>query len=292
MTINGSTRLYGIIGDPVEHTQSPVIHDTLAEGLGINMAYVPFHVAQGQLGDAVKGALALNVYGLNVTVPYKKEVIPFLADLDGQARRIGAVNTLVRSEDGFIGYNTDITGLMRAMESDGIAIAGRETVVLGAGGAGRMAAFLCAGQGASKVWLLNRSREKAQDVAEEVNRTLGIDRVTAMQLDCYPELIRSGERRYLVMQCTSIGMSPRTDAAVIEDAAFYQCVQAGYDLIYTPWETKFMKLVKENGGEAFNGLKMLLYQGIDAFELWNGCSVSDDAARMVYQKLRERVGGP
>ena len=153
---------------------------------------------------------------------------------------------------------------------------------------GRAVAFMCAANQAAKVYLLNRSEEKAQSVACEVNQALETDCVTAMPLSGYQELAKAGERRYLVIQSTSVGLSPNDDV-IIEEEAFYRCVKSGYDLIYSPWETKFMKLVAKNGGKAYNGLKMLLYQGIDAFELWNGCKVSEESADRVYKKLQESV---
>lgn len=289
MEINGKTRTCGLIGNPVEHTQSPVIHNTLAQEMGINMTYVPFHVAEGALEAAVRGAFGLNILGMNVTVPYKKDVIPFLAEIDELAGKIGAVNTLVRTEGGYKGYNTDITGLLRAMKSDGISIEGEEVIILGAGGVGRAVTFMCAANKAARVYLLNRSEEKAQSVATEVNRALETDCVTAMALEDYRMLLTGAENRYVVMQCTSVGLSPNVNDVVIEDGDFYHYVGFGYDLIYSPWETKFMKLVKANGGAAYNGLKMLLYQGIDAFELWNGCKVSQESTDQVYKKLQESI---
>lgn len=287
--INGKTRTCGLIGNPVEHTMSPAIHNTLSELMGINMAYVPFHVKDGQLETAVKGAYGLNILGMNVTVPYKNDVIAHLAEIDSLAEKIGAVNTLVRTEGGYKGYNTDMTGLLRAMKSDEVDIAGEEVIILGAGGVGRAVAFLCASNGADKVHLLNRSVGKAQDVAFEVNRALGTDCVEGMALSDYKKLLKGCENRYVVIQCTSVGLSPNVNDVVIDDGDFYHHVKFGYDLIYSPWETKFMRLVTANGGVAFNGLKMLLYQAIDAFELWNGCKVSDEDAHKIYQKLRENV---
>lgn len=287
--INGKTRTCGIIGNPVEHTMSPVIHNTLSEIMGINMAYVPFHVENSQLGAAVKGAYGLNILGMNVTVPYKSAVIEHLAEIDTLAGKIGAVNTLVRTEGGYKGYNTDMTGLLRAMKSDNVSIEGEEVIILGAGGAGRAVAFLCATNGAERVHLLNRSLDKAQNVAEEVNKALKTQCVEAVALSDYRMFCMGEENRYAVLQCTSVGLSPHVDDVIIEDADFYRYVKSGYDLIYSPRETKFMRLASENGGKAFNGLKMLLYQAVDAFELWNGCKVSDENAQKIYQKLQDRM---
>ncbi len=286
MEINGRTRTCGLIGNPVEHTLSPLIHNTLAARLGQELVYVPFHVEQGRLAEAVKGAEALNILGLNVTVPYKSEVIACLAEIDGLARNIGAVNTLVRTTDGYKGYNTDMEGLYRAMQSEGIKIEGEQIILLGAGGAARAVAWLCAAKGAEKVYLLNRTLDRAQTVAEEVNASAGREAVRPMRLADYAVI---PEGKYLAIQGTSVGLSPNNEDVVIADAAFYEKVHTGFDLIYNPWETKFMRLVKAHGGRAYNGLKMLLYQGIIAYELWNGVEVSESEAQIVYESLRNAI---
>lgn len=286
--IDGKTATCGLIGNPVEHTVSPTIHNTLASDLGINMVYVPFHVEKGQLEAAVKGAYGLNIRGCNVTVPYKSDVIEYLADIDDLARKIGAVNTLVRTEGGYKGYNTDITGLFRAMKSDNVSLENEKVVILGAGGVGRAVAFMCAVNGADRIYLLNRTVEKAKQVADEVNLAVGKERVIPMSMSDYEQLSENG---YIVIQSTSVGLFPNVDDVVIDDDSFYKKVKAGYDLIYRPWETRFMKLVKKNGGVAYNGLKMLLYQGIDAFELWNDCNVPEENALEVYELMKKSVCG-
>lgn len=284
--IDGHTRTCGLIGNPVEHTMSPVIHNTLAEKLSHNLVYVPFKVEEGQILSAVEGAAALNLLGLNVTVPYKSQVMDGLVQVDGLAEKIGAVNTLVRTEGGFKGYNTDMPGLYRAMRSEGIELEGEEAVLLGAGGAARAVAFLCADRGASKVYMLNRSLEKAREVAGEVNQKTGRECIYPMALSDYREL---PDRKFLAIQATSVGLYPDVDRSVIEDRDFYRKIHTGYDLIYKPSTTRFMKLVKDNGGQAFHGLKMLLYQGIIAYELWNGVSVSEEMALEVYEILKEKM---
>lgn len=286
MEIHGRTRTCGLIGNPVEHTLSPLIHNTLAERLGQELVYVPFHVEQGRLAEAVKGAEALNILGLNVTVPYKSEVIDSLAEIDRLAKNIGAVNTLVRTENGFKGYNTDMEGLYRAMQSEGIRIAGERIILLGAGGAARAVAWLCAAKGAKRVYLLNRTLDKAEAVAEEVNVSADREAVCPMKLADYTAIPQG---KYLAIQGTSVGLSPNDEDVVIADDAFYEKVHTGFDLIYNPWETQFMRMVKAHGGRAYNGLKMLLYQGIIAYELWNGVEVSEEDAQMIYKKLREAV---
>lgn len=284
--IDGKTRLCGLIGNPVEHTMSPVIHNTLAQNCGHNLVYVPFLVEEGKVAEAVKGAYALNILGLNVTVPYKSEVIKSLVEVDELAARIGAVNTLVRTEGGYKGYNTDMTGLQRAMESEGIRIEGEEIILLGAGGASRAVAYLCAAQNAKKVYLLNRTIEKAQKIAKEVNESFRCEIIVPMQLSDYTKL---PEGRFLAIQGTSVGLAPNDNEAVIEDTAFYQKVHTGFDLVYRPFNTRFMQLVKDAGGHAYNGLKMLLYQGVNAYELWNQIEISDEEADAVYEKLKQEM---
>lgn len=286
MEINGRTRTCGLIGNPVEHTLSPLIHNTLAERLGQELVYVPFHVGQGKLEEAVSGAYALNILGLNVTVPYKSDVIAHLVEIDELARNIGAVNTLVRTAGGYKGYNTDMEGLYRAMASEGIKIAGEQIILLGAGGAARAVAWLCASKGAERVYLLNRTPDKAETIAKEVNTFVGRETVCPMKLADHASI---PEGKYLAIQGTSVGLSPNDEDVVIADDAFYEKVHTGFDLIYNPWETKFMRLVKAHGGRAYNGLKMLLYQGIIAYELWNDVDVSENEAQIVYESMKNAL---
>lgn len=287
MQINGYTRTCGLIGNPVEHTMSPAIHNTLAEALEENLVYVPFHVMTGLVREAVEGAFALNLLGCNVTVPYKSDVIPYLKEIDGLAERIGAVNTLVRTAGGFKGYNTDMPGLYRAMCEDGIKIEGEKVLILGAGGVARAVAMLLADYGAAEIMILNRTLEKGQRIADEINSYLGRRLVRAFTTEAYREL-PDGER-YLAIQATNLGMFPNIEEAAIEDAAFYKKLHTGYDLIFNPADTKFMKLVRDQGGMAFNGLKMLLYQGIIAYELWTGEEISEKLANKAYDEMKRAM---
>lgn len=282
--IDGKTKTCGLIGCPVEHTLSPMIHNTLAKRMGQNLVYVPFHVEREHVEEAIKGAYGLSIGGLNVTVPHKSAVIPFLKEIDPLAKKIGAVNTLVPVEGGYKGYNTDMTGLQRAMESEGIVIKGKKAILLGAGGASRAVAFLLVHQGAERVYLLNRSLDKAKALADEVNRAMECRKVVPMPLDGYRELLG---QKYLCIQGTSVGLYPDCDAAVIEDPAFYNLVDVAVDLIYKPAKTRFMTLCENAGAKAYNGLKMLLYQGVIAYELWNGVQVEDDLAQEIYELMKE-----
>lgn len=285
MTIDGKTRVCGLIGNPVEHTLSPLIHNHLAEMTGQNLVYVPFQVAEGSVEAAMKGAYALNIQGLNVTVPHKSAVMPWLQETDALAQKIGAVNTLVRTGGGYKGYNTDMPGLLRAMQSEGIQIKGETVLLLGAGGAARAVAFLCVSEGAERVYVYNRTFEKAQQVADEVNAAFGTDCVRAVMQQQELE-----EERFLAIQGTSVGLHPNVQQTPLPDGPIYDRIHTGVDLIYRPAQTRFMQLVEAHGGKTMNGLKMLLYQGIIAYELWNEMTVTEAQAQEILKKMKEEMG--
>lgn len=285
--INGTTRVCGLIGNPVGHSISPLIHNKLASLCGIDMVYTTFKVEKGDVGTAVKGAYSLNILGLNVTVPHKQEVIAALAETDKVAEAIGAVNTLVRTDKGYKGYNTDIIGLARELDEADIKFDGSDCIILGAGGASRAIAFLCADKGAASVNILNRTVQKAQSIADDVNRHFNSHTVKAMALSDYDKLEKDN---YIVIQTTSVGLYPDCDKAIIEDEEFYRKALVGVDIIYNPVKTKFMKLMEKQGKKSYNGLKMLLYQGVSAFELWNNIQVTKEQAQEVYECMKKELG--
>ena len=314
MEIDGKTRLIGLMGNPVEHTLSPVIHNGISKRMGIPSVYMPFHVEAEGVGDAVRGAYALNVLGMNVTVPHKNAVKDYLVEMDEAAEHIGAVNTLVRMEDqrGYKGYNTDMMGLRRQIHEDGIELAGQTVVILGAGGAAKAVVYMCILDGAQKVYLLNRTVVKAEAIAEQMNQLQQASKITDVGYktgQSYKETVSREdgqaitqvipmamqdymsipEENLIVFQATSIGLSPHVDDVVLEDKAFYSKVRIGVDLIYNPATTKFMKLVMEQGGKAYNALKMLLYQGVIAYELWHNITVPQEIIEDIYVDLKRKV---
>lgn len=284
MEIEGKTRLIGLIGNPVEHTLSPLIHNGISNRMGISSVYVPFKVDKAGLTDGVKGAYELNVLGLNVTVPYKNGVIESLAEIDDAAREIGACNTLVRRDGlhGFKGYNTDWLGLRRQIKEDGISLDNQTVVILGAGGAAKAVVYMCLLEGAAKIYLLNRTLEKAKEIATNMNS----DKVIPLVLSDYSKI---EEKDLIVFQATSIGLYPNVDQTVIEDETFYKKVGIGVDLIYNPANTRFMQMVTKNGGQSYNALKMLLYQGVIAYELWHDLEVPQDVIDDVFTDLKRAV---
>ena len=267
MKVGGCTKVLGLIGDPVEHTLSPAIHNTLSRMLnGINESvYVPFHVSAEGLESALKGAFELGICGLNVTVPHKSAIIPYLDGIDDKARAIGAVNTLVMTDKGYKGYNTDAEGFERELAYYGIRVSGERAVILGAGGAARAAAFALAGLGAEEIFICNRTRDKAEDIAASVNSFYKKDIAVPLAMD---ETERVYDRDYIAIQCTSVGLYPDVTGCAAEDGAFFDHAICGVDMVYKPRETEFMKRLKKRGKRAYNGLRMLLYQAVAAYEMF------------------------
>lgn len=282
--IHGKTRVMGLFGHPIGHTFSPLIHNMLAELTGEDLVYVPLEVpSEKLLGDAVRGAHAMNLQGMNVTVPYKSAVIPFLKEIDPLAEMIGAVNTLVPVEGGYRGYNTDHVGLRLALEGHGIRVADHNIVLIGAGGAARAACFMCAAEGVRSMTILNRSVEKAQALADEVQKHFPETEIHVMPLSQAGQVPYD---RFVAIQCTSVGLAPDTGSSPVDDAAFFAKTEAAYDLIYNPEETAFLKKVRETGAPGWCGMEMLLWQGVAAYELWTGTKVPAGAAEKVNQALQ------
>ena len=284
--ISGTTGTLGLIGNPVRHTLSPLIHNTISEEMGMDLRYLPFPVEEDPVA-AVRGAYHLGIRGLNVTVPHKTAVMDALVDIDESAKIIGAVNTLVRTEGGFKGYNTDMPGLGRALARRGISLAGQQVVVLGAGGASRAVCTLALSEGAKAVYLLNRSKEKAEALAEHLNSQFDGKRLVPLAASDYGQVPRNPS---VFIQCTSLGLH-EGDGLLIEDDDFYHMAEYGFDLVYNPAVTPFMKKLESFMIPCDNGLTMLLYQGIIAFELWTGVSVPDTLADLLLNRLERRIYG-
>ncbi len=286
MELSGKTKVYGLIGNPVEHSMSPFIHNMIASLLGDDLIYETFLVKKENLTQAILGAHALHIEGLNVTVPYKLNVMDSLVKIEEEAAQIGAVNTLVRTNDGFEGYNTDMPGLYQAMHAEGIQIEDETIIILGAGGAARAVAFMCVKYKARRVYLLNRTIDKAITLANQVNSYYGVDCIIPLSLE---DIHKVPKGKYLAIQATVLGLYPNALECVTRDKEFYKKIHTGYDVIYNPGKTAFMKNVENEGGKAFNGLKMLLYQGVLAYEYWNNKKVPKEIVEQVYIKLQEEL---
>ena len=282
---NENKDIIGIFGNPIKHTLSPLIHNTLSDKLGINEQYLPFWI-KDDLGEYVKAAFNNNVLGLNITVPYKQKVMEFLCDIDCDAKAIGAVNTLVKTPSGYVGYNTDMPGLKKAINDENIYLEGKNIVMLGAGGAARAVAYMCKKDNAANVYIVNRSFENANKLADDMNEISiagSFTKFIPISSESYSKLLQMED--YYIIQCTSVGLDVNDGLPLIDDESFYKQASFGVDLIYNPAKTKFIRTLEKYNVLCMNGLKMLVNQAIFSYQLWNNVEISKDLADEVYRKL-------
>ncbi len=245
--------VYGIIGWPVEHSLSPVMHNTAFKARKIPAVYGLFPVAPEDLKEALTGLRALNIKGVSVTIPHKENVIPFLDTLDRVAEEIGAVNTIVHREKRLFGYNTDWIGVKRALE-EVVSLADKRAVVVGAGGAARAVVYALKREGA-RVTIYNRTWEKARSLAEKF----------AVEARPWEEL--PDARGEILVQTTSVGLKEDVSPVPREILSLFQVVM---DIVYTPLETRLLREAREAGCKTVHGLKMLVHQGAEQFRLFTG----------------------
>ncbi len=282
--INGKTNVYGIIGDPVDHSFSPIIHNTVSKAIGENFVYVPFHVREGNVEKAIEGAYSLGVKGLNVTVPHKKAVIPYLCGIEKRAEAIGAVNTLEYTDKGYIGYNTDILGILYSFQNRGIYIKNKKVLIIGAGGSACAALVLAVSEGAESVTIANRTLSNAENLKNHVLKfydgnilLCGIDRINDI------------ERADIVIQTTTLGFGKNEGISPVADKCFFKDkkVSAVFDTIYIPPKTKFIQEAEEFGVTAINGFDMLIYQAVAASEIWLDKKYDVRFVSSLKEKLKE-----
>ena len=266
--ISGRTRLCGIIGDPIEHTMSPVMHNAAFERMGIDYLYVPFRVKKEQLAKAIEGVRALNIRGLNVTIPHKVAIIPFLDGLDPLAEKIDAVNTIVNDEGILTGYNTDATGFLQALLERGIEPRGENIVILGAGGASRAISFILAERGSNLV-ILNRLLELdwAEELASKISKIFKKE-VKALEL-VKENLAAVLEKADILVNATSVGMTPNIDETLVPFNLLKPSLVV-FDIVYNPIKTRLLREAEQAGAKTISGVDMLVWQGALAFEKWTG----------------------
>jgi len=264
--ISGKTKLVGVMGDPIEHSVSPAMHNMALNAMGLDYVYVPFNVKKADLAKAVQAVRALNIRGLNVTIPHKVEIIPLLDDIDSLARAIGAVNVLVNNDGILKGYNTDAEGFLHVLLEHGVEPEGKNVVILGAGGAARAIAFTLAGRGANLI-MLNRTPSNAAKCAADVSNATG-QTVEVLTLD-EKNLSDAMERGHILVNTTSVGMFPeKNDALVSSNLIRPHFIVA--DIVYNPYKTRLLIEAEKAGAMTINGLEMLIWQGALAFEKWTG----------------------
>lgn len=249
-------QVYGLIGNPVGHSLSPPMHEAGYAELDIDAKYVTFEPATEQLGDALAGASALGISGLNVTIPFKQDALEFV-EPDPLAERIGAVNTIDLSGETPRGYNTDATGAKRAFTHHDVTLEGTDAVVVGAGGAGRAIAFMLANEAAT-VHIVNRTEETAHELADDVGEP-----ASGHGLDALEGLVPDAD---ILVNATSVGMED-ADSTPVPSSLLHDDLVV-MDAVYTPLETRLLRDAAAAGATTIDGAWMLLFQGVEAFEHW------------------------
>jgi len=284
MEISGRTKVCCVIGDPIEHTLSPVMHNAAFEELNLNFIYLAFRVSRKKLRDAIAGVRSLNIHGLNLTMPHKNPVMRYLDEIDSTARSIDAVNTILNAGGKLVGYMTDGVGAIRALKENGVGLEGKKLLLLGAGGAGKAIAFHAA-QEVKELRILNRTARKAKELAEvlgkKFNKKVGGNSLLS-------ELVKKElEDADILINATSVGMHPDVNRSLV-DPNWLRPDLCVMDIIYNPLETKLANDAKSVGAKVVSGIEMLVYQGAASFEIWTNHLAPVKAMReAVLNKLSE-----
>ncbi|OPH58645.1 shikimate dehydrogenase [Paenibacillus ferrarius] len=277
-TIDSHTILYGVFGDPIRHSRSPIMLNRAFQEANINAVYAAFHVRPDELGDAVRGIRALGYRGINVTIPHKVEVMQYLDEIDEGAQIVGAVNTIVNENGKLIGYNTDGIGYVRSLlEETGIELTGKSVLLLGAGGAARGVAYALAKEGAGCIYIANRTKERAVELAETISV---YTKAIGLGLDELGEVVDGVQ---FVLNTTSAGMHPHVDELPMPTELLREHHLVS-DLIYNPRITRLLREAEAKGARIHGGLGMFIYQGAFAFEYWTGTPAPVAAMRQVVEQ--------
>lgn len=282
--ITGKTKLLGIIGNPVEHSLSPVMHNAAIAELGLDYIYVPFPVKQGDLARAIAGFTAVDLVGFSITIPHKQEIMPLLTEISTDAINIGAVNTVWRTADGWQGTNTDATGFIAPLKTMSLDWTKVTPVILGNGGAARAVIAGLTNLGCQQIHVVGRNMDKLARFYQSWSHSTEITSLLKIHnWDSLSSLIPAAE---LLINTTPVGMTPHVDASPVEENLM-QKLKAGaivYDLIYTPNPTQFLKLAQAQDAIVINGLEMLVQQGVAALEIWLQQPVPVDIMRNSLQE--------
>ncbi len=272
MKLNEETFSYknvtGVIGHPIRHSFSPLMHNTAFKILGLDFVYIPFDVFPENLHDALKGMIALNIKGFNVTLPHKEKILQYLNDVTDEANIIGAINTVVNNDGILIGHNTDVDGVIASLKEFKSEITGQEVSIIGCGGAARSVIYALINHfKVSKINLINRTLDRAESVKDYYAEKMLFENFEVFEL-MPPDLNDVLKRSKLVVNATSVGMFPETDDSPLVTSDGFNDEQIVFDLIYNPLNTKFLELANNAGARTINGLKMFVHQGSKSFELW------------------------
>ena len=282
MKIDGYTRLAAVVANPIKHSISPFIHNSAFEATNTNGVYLAWEVEATDLAETVANIRRYQMFGINLSMPYKEQVIPYLDELSEEARLIGAVNTVVNREGTLIGYNTDGKGFFKSLPS--FKISGKRMVLLGAGGAAKaiLAQAILDGVSQISVFVRSSSMEKTRPYLEKIQNATGF-RVDLFALEDVQELQDSITKADLLVNATSVGMDGSSQPIPTSIVLPEKLLVA--DVIYQPFETPFLKWARNQGNQSINGLGMLLYQAAEAFQLWTGKEMPTD---QIWELLKQK----
>lgn len=282
MKIDGYTRLAAVVANPIKHSISPFIHNSAFEATNTNGVYLAWEVDATELAETVANIRRYQMYGINLSMPYKEQVIPYLDQLSAEACLIGAVNTVVNREGTLIGYNTDGKGFFKSLPS--FKISKKRLVLLGAGGAAKaiLAQAILDGVSQISVFVRSSSMEKTRPYLEKIQNATGF-RVDLFALEDVQNLQDSITQADLLVNATSVGMDGSSQPIPTSIVLPEKLMVA--DVIYQPFETPFLKWARNQGNQSINGLGMLLYQAAEAFELWTGKEMPTD---QIWELLKQK----
>ncbi len=265
-----NTELIGLIGFPIKQSFSPFIHNVAAELTGTKIIYLPFEVHSSNLKEAIKGMVALGLKGFNVTVPHKVKVVDYLNKLSEEATVIGSVNTVINELGKLTGYNTDVNGVLESLLPHKNQIAGSKVCVIGAGGSARAVIYtLVRNFKPKKIYLVNRTEQYAETLKQHFKSKMKYDSIVTKELQ-QPDIINLLNDCSLIVNCTSVGMTPSIDDSVLSNADAFVKDQVVFDIVYNPVKTKFLQLAESKNAVTVNGLNMLVHQAAKSFNLWTG----------------------
>jgi shikimate dehydrogenase len=275
MVISGKTKVYAVIGDPIEHSLSPAMHNAAFEASKLDCVFLAFRMKSAEVGNAMSAMRALGIQGLNVTMPHKNAVISFLDEVDQTANLLEAVNTVKNENGKLYGFNTDGVGALAALRENGVEPKGKKVLLLGAGGAARAIAFALAKE-ADELSILNRTLTSAAELANLLKQEFNAN-VIAYALS--PLAVKANlADADLLINATSVGMKPKASQTLVAPE-WLKPELAVMDIVYDPIETKLAKDAKAAGAKVVSGVEMLIYQGAASFEIWTGCSAPVEVMR-------------
>ncbi|HUT17181.1 MAG TPA: shikimate dehydrogenase [Acidobacteriota bacterium] len=275
MAISGKTRVCAVIGDPIEHSLSPTIHNAAFGHLKLDFVFLVFRVKAADLENAVRGMRGLGIHGLNVTMPHKSTVIDYLDEIDPTVQFLGSANTILNKDGKLSGFNTDGVGALKALRENGVALSEKKVLLLGAGGAAKAIAFALAKE-VGELAILNRAAEKANELAEMLGRMFNKKVVGgALSSDSIAKNLQDSD---ILINATSVGMKPNLSQSLVAPQ-WVKSDLAVMDIVYNPVETKLAKDAKAAGAKVISGVEMLIYQGAASFEIWTGCSAPIEVMR-------------